>query len=66
MFGAGKKEKHSRPEKLSVCKIRGVSMANVDWCTSANDGASGVVSRVELINNLRSTTFDNYSDYIDS
>ena len=46
-----KKTKHSRPDKVSVCKIHGVITDDVGWRTGANDGAIGVASRVEASNN---------------
>ena len=39
-----KKGKHIRPDKVSICKICGVSTADVDLCTVSNNGASGVAS----------------------
>ena len=60
-FVDAQKSKHSRPDKVSVLTLRGVSTADLDWCTSSNDGASGVVSRVESINNSVSTTLENDS-----
>ena len=61
-----KKAKHSRPDKVSVCKIRDVIMADIYWHTSSNIGASGVPSQVEASNNSGSTTLDNYSADRDS
>ena len=56
-----KKEKYSRPDKVSIRTIRGVSTAEMDWHTSAKDGVSTVKSRVKANNNSGSTTVENYS-----
>ena len=53
-----KKGKHIRPDKVSICKICGVSTADVDLCTVSNNGASGVASQLEAINNSGSTRLE--------
>ena len=54
-----KKEKHSRPDKVSFRTIPGVSTANLDWHTSFNNGASGVAYRAEDRKNSGSMTLEN-------
>ena len=56
-----KKSKYSRPDKVSIHRTRGMSTANLDWCTSSNDGASGVAYLVEYSNKSGSKMLDNDS-----
>ena len=60
-FALHKKAKHSRPDKVSVCKICDARTADVDWLTRENDGASGFAYQVEDRKNCGSTTLENES-----